>query len=50
MPKIINNNGQYRITIPKELVLSKKWKEGKVLRFVEDTDGKVYLENIIKNE
>ena len=41
--KLVVNNGQYKITIPKELAESKGWKAGTVLRFVEDLDGNVFL-------
>lgn len=46
MVKIVQYKGQYRITIPKELILSKKWKAGTRLRFVEDLDGNIYLKEI----
>lgn len=46
MVKIVSFKGQYRITIPKELILSKKWKTGTRLRFVEDLDGNIYLKEI----
>ena len=37
--RLVVNNGQYKITIPKELAESKGWKAGTILRFVEDIDG-----------
>ena len=43
MPKIVNNNGQYKITLPKELVQDKGWDGNTRLRFVEDLDGNVFL-------
>jgi bifunctional DNA-binding transcriptional regulator/antitoxin component of YhaV-PrlF toxin-antitoxin module len=50
MVKIVSFKGQYRITIPKDLVLSKKWKSGTRLRFVEDLDGNVYLKEVEESE
>jgi len=38
-----------KITLPKDLVLDKKWKKGDQVRFVEDENGRVYLK-IIKKE
>ncbi len=44
--KIIENNGQYKITLPKDLVLDKGWKAGDEIRFVEDTEGRIFLKVI----
>ncbi len=44
--KIVANNGQYKITIPKDLVLDKGWKAGDEIRFVEDTEGRIFLKVI----
>ena len=41
--KIVLNNGQYKITIPKELAMAKGWTEKTRLRFVERPDGAVML-------
>jgi bifunctional DNA-binding transcriptional regulator/antitoxin component of YhaV-PrlF toxin-antitoxin module len=46
MVKIVNNNGQYKITLPKELVEAKGWDRNTRLRFVEDKDGNVFLEEL----
>lgn len=46
MVKIVNNRGQYKITIPKDLADAKGWDEKTRLRFVEDTEGNVYLKEI----
>lgn len=46
--KLVVNNGQYKITIPKELAESKGWKAGTILRFVEDVDGNVYFKEVKK--
>ena len=43
--KVVAYKGQYRVTIPKDLAEAKGWKAGTKLRFVEDTEG-----NIILNE
>lgn len=41
--RIVEFNGQYRVTLPKTLVKDKRWTAGTELRFVEDMDGRVYL-------
>jgi len=46
--KIVVSNNQYRVTIPKDLVEEKGWKAGTKLRFVEDTNGGVFLKEIKK--
>ncbi len=46
--RIVQSNDQYRITIPKDLVEEKGWKAGTKLRFVEDTEGHVFLKVIKK--
>jgi bifunctional DNA-binding transcriptional regulator/antitoxin component of YhaV-PrlF toxin-antitoxin module len=46
MVKIVNNRGQYKITLPKDLVEAKGWDENTRLRFVEDKDGCVFLEEL----
>lgn len=43
MPKVCHSCGQYKITIPKELAVAKKWKTGTTLRFVEKDDGTIIL-------
>ena len=51
MVKVVVNNGQYKITIPKELALSKGWNSKTILRFVEDLEGNVMLKKVhIKNK
>jgi bifunctional DNA-binding transcriptional regulator/antitoxin component of YhaV-PrlF toxin-antitoxin module len=47
--RIIENNGQYKITLPKDLVLDKGWKAGDEIRFVEDTEGRIFLKIIPRN-
>lgn len=46
MVKVVVNNGQYKITIPKELAIARGWNSNTRLRFVEDTEGNVYLEEL----
>lgn len=41
--KIVLNNGQYKLTVPKELAEEKGWGPGTKIRFVEDTDGNIIL-------
>lgn len=49
--KIINNNGQFRVTLPKDLVEDKGWDKDNVeLRFVEDLNGNVFLKVINKKQ
>ena len=48
MVKVVKNNKQYKITIPKELAEDKGWDAGTILRFIEDLDGKVYLKEVKK--
>ncbi len=49
MVKIVDNNGQYKVTLPKTLVIDKGWVGGTVIRFVEDLEGRVFLK-VVKNE
>ena len=46
--KIVENNGQYKLTLPKDIVLDKGWKAGDELRFVEDVEGRIFLKVIAK--
>ena len=48
MVKVVVNNGQYKITIPKELAEEKGWNSGTRLRFVEDLDGRIFLKEVHK--
>jgi len=50
MPKVIVNNGQYKITIPKDLAEAMGWNSKTRLRFVEDLDGNVCLKEIKGNK
>jgi len=46
--KIVAYAGQYRITLPKDLVEEKGWKPGTTLRFIETEDGRIYLKEFSK--
>lgn len=46
MVKVVVNNGQYKITIPKDLAEEKGWTSKTKLRFVEDTEGNIILREI----
>lgn len=43
MVKVVVNNGQYKITIPKDIAVSKRWTHKTKLRFIEDMEGRIYL-------
>ena len=43
MVKLVNNNGQYKLTVPKDIVLDRKWTSGTILRFIEDEHGRIYI-------
>ena len=44
--RVVLNNNQYKITIPKDLAEEKGWGPGTKIRFVEDLDGRVFLKVI----
>ena len=46
--KIVESGGQYRITIPKDIIKDKEWDAGTELRFIEDKEGNIYLKEIKK--
>ncbi len=46
MVKVVVNNGQYKITIPKELAIAKGWSSKTRLRFVESPDGAITLKEV----
>jgi len=48
MVKVIVNNGQYKLTIPKDLALAKGWGPGTVLRFIEAPNGDIILRELVK--
>ena len=48
MVKVVVNNGQYKITIPKELATAKSWDSNTILRFVEARDGTIMLKEMKK--
>jgi len=50
MPKIIVNNGQYKVTIPKDLAESHGWNKNTRIRFCEDLEGNIFIKVIDKGE
>ncbi|MCP3682826.1 MAG: hypothetical protein GY861_09070 [bacterium] len=46
MVKVVVFNGQFKITIPKDLTESKGWKAGTKLRFIENPHGDLILKEI----
>ncbi len=48
MVKVVVNNGQYKITIPKELALAKDWGPGTIIRFIEAPNGDIILRELKK--
>lgn len=46
MVNVVVNNGQYKITIPKDIAEEKGWSSKTRLRFVEDADGNIILKEI----
>lgn len=46
MVKIVDNRGQFKITLPKEIVLAKGWTSETRLRFIEDVEGNILLRPI----
>ena len=46
MVRVVEFKGQYRITLPRELAISKGWEAGTVLRFVENVDGNIILKPV----
>ena len=50
MVKVVVNNGQFKITIPKELALEKGWNSKTRLRFLEDIEGNVILKEVKLHE
>ena len=48
MVKVVVNNGQYKITIPKDLAEAKGWSSKTRLRFIEAPDGTIIIKEIKK--
>jgi len=48
MVKLIDNNGEYRITIPKDFALLHKKKKGTELVFFQDLEGNVRVKEVKK--
>ena len=50
MVKLVKNNGQYKITIPIDLIRDKGWDAGTEFRFIEDKDGNITLKPILPKD
>lgn len=50
MVKVVVNNGQYKITIPRELALERGWDKNTRLKFSEDDKGNIILKEVMLNE
>ena len=46
MVKVVVNNNQYKITIPKELAEAKQWTKETRIRFIETVEGTIILKEI----
>ena len=46
MVKVVVNNEQYKITIPKDLAIAKGWTSKTRLRFIEAPDGTIILKEM----
>jgi bifunctional DNA-binding transcriptional regulator/antitoxin component of YhaV-PrlF toxin-antitoxin module len=48
MVKVVNNRGQFKLTIPKDIILAKGWDENTRVIFIIDSKGNVVLREIQK--
>jgi|TARA_B100002003_G_scaffold125705_1_gene116109 bifunctional DNA-binding transcriptional regulator/antitoxin component of YhaV-PrlF toxin-antitoxin module len=48
MVKVVVNNGQYKITIPKEIALAKGWSKNTRVLVSLDAEGQVVLRELSK--
>ena len=48
MVKIQDNNGQFRITIPKDIAKLKDWKQSTEVVFTQDISGNITIKEIKK--
>lgn len=48
MVKVVVNNGQYKITIPKDIAEERGWNSKTKLKYIEDTEGNLILKEIKK--
>ena len=46
MVNVVVNNGQYKITIPKDIAMAKGWDSKTRLMFIMNTDGDLVLKEI----
>ena len=50
MVKIVNNRGQYKITIPKDIILAKGWDDNTRVLFTIDDKGNIILKELPKKD
>tara|TARA_B100000315_G_C14557403_1_gene578832 strand:- start:1721 stop:1873 length:153 start_codon:yes stop_codon:yes gene_type:complete len=50
MVKVVVNNGQYKITIPKDIALAKGWNKNTRLYVTLDSEGNVVLKELPKKK
>lgn len=50
MVKLVENNGQYKLTLPIDIIRDKGWAAGTEFRFVEDVNGNIILKPIERKE
>jgi bifunctional DNA-binding transcriptional regulator/antitoxin component of YhaV-PrlF toxin-antitoxin module len=50
MVRVVVNNGQYKIAIPKDLAESKGWGKGTKLLIIEDDKGNVIIKEISRED
>lgn len=43
MVKIVDNSGQYKLTIPKDIVVDKSWSSKTRIKFIEDINENIFL-------
>lgn len=46
MVKVVVNNGQYKITIPKDIALAKEWSSKTRLMVIMNSEGDIVLKEI----
>lgn len=44
--KVVVNNGQYKVTIPKDLAQAKGWDKDTKVRFIENENGDIILREV----
>jgi len=46
----LDSNNQYKITLPKSIVVAKKWKKGDEIQVEFDSEGNMVLKNRSEND